>query len=187
MDRADAKNTGTKIDVANAAHLLRFLWPEFMEIGGMYFLKVFAPTPARARQLLQQFKGDRTGVEAFWNHHHISDIFRHEFERTKKKGNSLWDESHPDFRAACEVGKTIAKLWYHKLKADFPTRRFRVYYTEQDSPIVRFHMVRPKEAVWIREAENRDAIASEEVLICDTVMHMARSAKSKKARATDRI
>jgi len=187
MGRARDKNSGTQVDVATAAQLLRFLWPEFLEIRGMYFLKSFAPTPARARELLQEFKGDRTGVEAFWNHHHMADLFRHEFGRSKKSGDGFWDDSHPDFRAACEVARTTAKLWCHKLKAEFPTRRFRVYYTQRDNPIVRFHMVRPKEEVWIREADNSDAIAAGEVLIYDTVTHPARSAKSKKAPVTDRI
>ena len=46
------------------------------------------------------------------------------------------------FVGACELGKQIARMWAVKLKADFPLDRFRVYYTQNDNPIVRFHKVR---------------------------------------------
>ena len=69
----------------------------------------------------------------------------------------IYDESHLDFPAACEVGKTMARMWATKLKADFPGERFRVYYTQYDNPIVRFHKVRPNEHVWQSDKELMDA------------------------------
>jgi hypothetical protein len=38
-----------------------------------------------------------------------------------------------------------------KLKIDFPAARFRIYYTQYDNPIVRFHKVRDGEAFWISD------------------------------------
>jgi len=72
MDRAHDKRSG-KVDVTTAAQLLRFLWPEFTEIRSMYFLKSFAPVPARVEELLKEFKGNRTEVEALCNHYHMAD------------------------------------------------------------------------------------------------------------------
>ena len=69
----------------------------------------------------------------------------------------IYDESHPDFIAACELGKTVARMWALKLKADFPNEHFRVYYTQYDNPIVRFHKVRPHEHVWLSNEELLDA------------------------------
>jgi len=56
-----------------------------------------------------------------------------------------YDVNHPDFADACELGKQMARMWAMKLKADFPRDRFRVYYTQYDNPIVRFHKVRENE------------------------------------------
>ena len=46
-----------------------------------------------------------------------------------------------------------------KLKADFPHNRFRVYYTQYDNPIVRFHMVRSDEPMWISNEQLKSATA----------------------------
>jgi hypothetical protein len=54
-----------------------------------------------------------------------------------------YDTSHPGFMAA----------W----KADFPQHRFRVYYTQYDNSIVRFHMVRIDERCWLTDEELRSA------------------------------
>ena len=71
-----------------------------------------------------------------------------------------YDETHPDFVAACELGRATARLWALKLKEDFSSERFRVYYTEYDNPIVRFHKVRPNEPVWIDDEALRTAANS---------------------------
>lgn len=38
-------------------------------------------------------------------------------------GRSMYNEHHPDFLSACELGQQIAKLWALKLKVDFCRRR----------------------------------------------------------------
>ncbi len=94
----------------------------------------------------------------FVNHTHVFDMFGANSKAVKQTTvdhnevldaiEITYDESHPDFIAACEIGKTAAKLWALKLKQDFPNDGFRVYYTEFDSPIVRFHKVRSDEPLW---------------------------------------
>jgi hypothetical protein len=53
--------------------------------------------------------------------------------------------------AACQIGLQMARMWAVKLKLDYPEHRFRVYYTQYDNPIVRFHKVRIHEAVWLTD------------------------------------
>jgi hypothetical protein len=38
----------------------------------------------------------------------------------------IYDHSHSDSIAACMIGKTMARMWAMKLKADFPNERFGV-------------------------------------------------------------
>jgi hypothetical protein len=64
-----------------------------------------------------------------------------------------YDVNHPDFADACELGKQMARMWAMKLKADFPRDRFRVYYTQYDNPIVRFHKVRENEPQWLSDQQ----------------------------------
>jgi hypothetical protein len=102
------------------------------------------------------------------NHVHILDEFAHRADVTERyqvqgsvdaSGQPLeeWDirymETHPDFIAACELGRVAAQLWALKLRADFPGERFRVYYTEYDNPIIRFHKVRPSEGLWLSDEQ----------------------------------
>jgi hypothetical protein len=47
----------------------------------------------------------------------------------------------------------MAGMWAMKLKADFPRDRFRVYYTQYDNPIVRFHKVRENEPQWLSDQQ----------------------------------
>ena len=93
-----------------------------------------------------------TGWEAFVNHTHILDEFVHADEvSTFVSGEVVYDENHPDFTSACELGQKITRLWALKLYLDFPSARFRVYYTQYDNPIVRFHKVRDDEPQWLSE------------------------------------
>jgi hypothetical protein len=107
-----------------------------------------------------------TDWEAFVNHTHILDEFAHKSDVTEqhqiarcvdgdKDSFDDWEirylETHPDFIAACELGKAAAKLWALKLCHDFPKDRFRVYYTEYDNPIIRFHKVRIDEPEWLTD------------------------------------
>jgi hypothetical protein len=119
-----------------------------------------------------------TGWEAFVNHTHIFDEFENDATKTLVLHDSehldveesQYDETHPEFIAACEFGRTLAKLWALKLKQDFPSEQFRVYYTEYDNPIVRFHKVRVGETFWISDEGLQSAISVsfQNALIYDT-------------------
>jgi hypothetical protein len=106
-----------------------------------------------------------TGWESFINHTHIFDEFKNKAttRQVVHEGDLLnveewsYDETDPDFIAACELGRAAAKLWALKLKQDFPSDRFRVYYTEFDDPTVRFHKVRADEFCWISDEGLRSA------------------------------
>jgi hypothetical protein len=154
-----------RIKIKTAAKLLDFFWPEFKEIEGSIFLSW-----ETVRKICDPELGiNYTGMEAFINHNHIVDLFRHEVSREPTKDNDSWfDYSHPDFKFLCEVGKKLAQMWYRKLKIDFPQYRFRVYYTQEDDPIVRFHRVRPEEPYWLDEANWRDDIKHGKIMIYDT-------------------
>jgi hypothetical protein len=84
--------------------------------------------------------------------------------------DEFYDQTHPDFIAACELGRTAARLWAIKLHLDFPDDRFRVYYTEYDNPIVRFHKVRHSEPAFLTDEGLRGATGADfrNALIYDT-------------------
>lgn len=64
----------------------------------------------------------------------------------------------------------MAQMWATKLKTDFPGKRFRIYYTQHDSPIVRFHKVRPDEHVWLTDKQllNASDPSFKDAVIYDT-------------------
>ncbi len=122
----------------------RVLWPEFVEERGCVFLGWHSgsnPPPE---------SDTASGWESFVNHTHILDEFANDSE--KFVGDEVvYREDDPDFVLACELGRLIAWLWALKLKIDFPDQRFRVYYTQYDNPIVRFHKVRDGESCWLSD------------------------------------
>jgi len=101
----------------------------------------------------------KTETECFVNHTHIFDEFRNRATSEHRDHaakdfdvvENSYDDKHPDFSAACEIGTTIASMWALKLKVDFPHDRFRIYHTQYDNPIVRFHKVRSNEPVWLSD------------------------------------
>ena len=131
---------------------LHFLWPDFVSEDGMVLLAKHSGSNASS-------SGTITDWECFINHTHvfdeIGDKSRAVCKTTVGHAEDLdmigvtYDEMHPDFIAACELGKTAARLWALKLSQDFPHEIFRVYYTQYDDPIVRFHKVRSEEAPWL--------------------------------------
>jgi hypothetical protein len=132
------------VTVRAALAVSRILWPEFIEENGCVLLGWHSgsnPPPA---------SDTATGWEAFVNHTHIFDEFDDDASRIVSE-EVVYNESHPDFLAACDLGQQIAKLWALKLKLDFPSARFRVYYTQYDNPIVRFHKVRDDEPLWLSD------------------------------------
>jgi hypothetical protein len=162
-----------KIVSANTAdRLLKIFWPDFVRVNGCVFA---------AFHWFGTYSGnfdDKTQTEAFINHTHILDEFRNSatfrvIEPASKdldEIEEIYDAGHPDFLHACKIGKAMARMWAVKLKVDFPVERFRVYYTQCDNPIVRFHKVRSNEPVWLHDEDSRIANdpSFREILIYDT-------------------
>jgi hypothetical protein len=147
------------VSVATASDLLQVIWPDFVEVNECIFASF---------QWHGNYSGDfkdKTATESFINHTHILDEFRNRatFELREPVSKDLdllekiFDATHPDFVGACKLGRTIAKMWAIKLNADFPKDRFRIYYTQYDNPIVRFHKVRPNEYEWLSDEGLRTA------------------------------
>jgi hypothetical protein len=144
--------------IQSATRLAAVFWPIFEERFECVFLAGQAVDPA-------QVKMDRTGAEASANHVHLFDLFSHGVTWNEE---TSYDITHPDFVAACELGKLLARAWWSKLGLDYPGQRFRVYYTERDEPIVRFHCFRRDEPTWLDEATWGAEIARGEVIVLDT-------------------
>lgn len=150
------------IAIKTANRLLEDLfWPQFLKKGGCVFLASTCPD----RVVLDDSLPDRTSLESFHNHLHLLDGFRH---GATLREEPFFDAEHPDFQAACAVGKTVAALWRAKLSHDFPSERFLVYFTAHDDPIVRFHVVRPGEPPWLEPSEWPEDVAAGRVLVLPT-------------------
>lgn len=148
-----------QISVKNAQQLLQLFWPDFVEINGCFFVAFQCKVDEK------EVPEDRTRDECFVNHTHVLDEFSNSAtsETCTPVSEDLdeieqsYDEAHPDFVAACQIGLQMAKMWAVKLKLDYPQHRFRIYYTQYDNPIVRFHKVRIDEPVWLTDDELRSA------------------------------
>lgn len=156
MNNFGSLNAPDRISVNIAAHILKLFWPDFVEINGC----VLADFQCHGRTI-QELSEGKTATESFINHTHVLDEFENlaTCERREAVSEELdvveetYDITHPDFLDACEVGKQMARMWATKLKSDFPDERFRVYYTQYDNPIVRFHKVREHEATWLSDEQ----------------------------------
>ena len=151
--------------VTDAGDIGTLFWPEFVEYEGGLFLVRTLPSP---RPSLATYP-DVTAAETLHNHVHILDEFDHgaSLDGTDPT-RGYWDQLHPDFLAACEVGKQVAAMWHAKLKLECPDRRTRVYFTTDDNPIVRFHCVRPAEPVWLEEDRWLREIKLGRILVLDS-------------------
>jgi hypothetical protein len=150
------------IHIKEASNLLTLFYPTFIEIEGAIFLSSELPNQAVD---FSNFS-DKTEAECFYNHIHIFDHFRH--GAALKGEDSFWDYTHPDFQRGCEVAKIIALMWRQKLKVDFPEYQFRIYYTERDDPIVRFHRIHENEVNWLDEKDWLNDISQGRVIVYDT-------------------
>ncbi|HLK52830.1 MAG TPA: hypothetical protein VKU42_05205 [Candidatus Angelobacter sp.] len=143
-----------RLSVRTANALIRLLWPDFVEVNGCVIAGFQCGDGA-----VKVLSCGKTETECFINHTHVLDEFRNKatFETREHFSEQLdvveetYDNAHPDFIAACELGTKMAEMWALKLKFDFPENRFRVYYTQYDNPIVRFHKVRVDEPVWLSD------------------------------------
>ncbi len=155
-----------KVSARTATDLLHIFYPDFVEIDGSVFLAWEKP-----KKISDPENGlDHIGMESFVNHTHMIDLFKHKADRKPKGENDdcFYDIEHPDFLLLCQLGKSIAEIWFQKLKADFPQYEFRVYYTQEDNPIVRFHRVRINEPNWIDEEQCIEDIKQKKIIIHDT-------------------
>jgi hypothetical protein len=142
-----------RVSVRTACALTELLWPDFIEVSGC-IVAAFQCGDGEVK-----ISGDKTGTECFINHTHLLDQFsnRTTLQTLQRVSENLdlaeeaYDYAHPDFIAACELGTKMAKMWALKLKFDFPESRFRIYYTQYDDPIVRFHKVRIDEPFWLSD------------------------------------
>jgi hypothetical protein len=119
----------------------KLFWPEFKVVDDLVFFGWCAPDVIDFDHW-----HDKTEIECSFNHVHILDCFSHEASLSDEP---WWNSEHPDFKAACELGKLWAEAISYKLKKEFPERNFYIYYTEQDNPIVRFHQKHVNEAKYM--------------------------------------
>jgi hypothetical protein len=92
-----------KIKAHTAVELLHIFWPNFVEVNDLVLL----PWGSAITLSDAQRELDHTGVEAFLNHTHVMDIFRHEVAWEDEHYN----HNHPDFASLCEIGKKLAHMW----------------------------------------------------------------------------
>ena len=155
-----------QLKVRTALALLSVFWPDFVEVEGSVFLSNANPE----RTYNSEHVLDRTGMEAFVNHAHMIDLLKHNagLHSTEENDDCFYDQDHPDLSALCELGKTLAQMWFQKLQVDFPQYDFRVYYTQDDNPVVRFHRVRSNEPDWIDESCYSEEIQIGKIMIYNT-------------------
>ena len=145
--------------------LLNLFWPPVVQLDKLYLLASEIPKTGID---LTQFH-DLTAAEAFYNHIHILDCFQHDADFDGSDAErGFFDKHHPDFMAACELGRLVASVWRAKLMSDFPNQQFRVYYTADDNPAVRFHLVRPEESSWLDESTWPTEVAAGRVVVLST-------------------
>lgn len=135
------------MSIQNAKAAVRFLWPQFTWADGAVLI---AEAIGKSTNI-EKFD-DLTSAEAFINHVHVLDVFTNSAEVDKEP---FYDRTHPGFVAAIDIGRLAARLWAHKLALEFPESEFLVYFTRDDNPIVRFHMVRDGEPVWLEPTEDQ--------------------------------
>lgn len=160
MNKSANLEPAKRVSVRTATQLLKLFWPDFIEISGCVVARFQCSGGP-----IQELREGKTETESFINHTHVLDEFRNCAKSQRKDSVSdeldvveeAYDVTHPDFVDACELGKEMARMWAMKLKADFPLERFRVYYTQYDNPVVRFHKVRVAESVWLSDEQLRYA------------------------------
>jgi hypothetical protein len=159
-----------RLSVRTASALVQLLWPDFVEVNGCIFAGFQCGDGG------EDSSADKTETECLVNHTHLLDEFhnnatfetREHFSEQLDSAEETYDNAHPDFIAACRLGTRMAEMWALKLKFDFPENRFRVYYTQYDNPIVRFHKVRVDEPVWLSDEALQSAI---DASFRDAVIH----------------
>jgi hypothetical protein len=152
------------IGLRNATRLADLFWPRFMEREGAVLLaSATVRTPREEFSTMSEF-------ERFYNHLHVLDELEHAIPSIvdPRTGCERPDEMHSDFALAWSLAKRIGTMWLSKLAADLPARRFRVYVTRDDDPIVSFHQLRDSDEPWLSDAEIAGLIREDAIVVLDT-------------------
>jgi len=94
----------------------RILWPSFVEHEGCILLGD-SVDEANYRAFLKSSGGNRKTVEATMNHQHVLHLFATEL---------------PTRELVLYVGRLMKEIWEMKLAHDFPGRKIRVLFPEED-------------------------------------------------------
>lgn len=148
------------MDIKEASEFASLFWPKFAVHDGLVFLDFADWNTTRDASTFP----DRTAIESFLNHIHVLDLFSHEASMDEEP---YWNTCHPHFTIACDIGRSFAQSWAHKLSLEFPDRRFRVYFTRDDNPVVRFHQMHDGEPPWLEREQNDRVLDDDAVLIVD--------------------
>ncbi len=146
--------------ISDAAEFATWFWPTFVVNDDLVFLEFVNWNTSYDNNIFP----DRTAIESQLNHIHILDAFEHD---ASIDDEPYWDASHPHFKLGCDVGRAFANSWAYKLSLDYPERRFRVYYTRDDNPIVRFHQIHEGEPPWLDRDRYPWASDEDAVLMID--------------------
>jgi hypothetical protein len=133
------------VPIRSALQVAELLWPRFELRDGAVVL-------ADARGARPSSFASRTEAGILRNPVHVLDTVRH---RAGLRREPFWNAARPDFAGAVALGLLLAEAWAAKLERDFPRRRFRVYFTRDDDPVVRFHQVRRGEPWFLSEVAGR--------------------------------
>jgi hypothetical protein len=155
---------GTVIGLRSAVRVANLFWPEFEERDGAVL---------RAGTQIGTPQGEFSNTsefERFYTHTHVLDEFRNSIPTVVDTGVGVErpDPEHRDFAIVWALAKRIGHMWRCKLACDFPTKRFRVYVTRFDDPIVRFHELRASESSWLSDAELETMARDDTVLMLET-------------------
>jgi hypothetical protein len=105
------------VTVIAAFTVSRLLWPDFVEEHGCVFLGRHSgsnPPPP---------DDTATGWESFVNHTHIFDEFANDASALAAE-EVVYNERHPDFHPACEIGPADGKAVGAEAQAGFSVRAF---------------------------------------------------------------
>ncbi len=158
-------------EIRGIQEVAALLSPDFVERDGWILPK---GNPECGEHNRDHFDSD-SELEAGCTHVHVLDCFENGASRKgvvlEDIDDSLYDFKHPDFLAACRIGKAMVVAWASTLTADFPGRHFRIYYTELDNPIVRFHQIRENERFWMTDEEVLKEEPPNRAAVFDTRTH----------------
>ena len=95
-----------------------YFWPDFAIHDDCIFLR--QPDVDNYNKWMRECNGDKTRVESVMNHRHIVNMFgESEFEPTEE--------------VLIHIGRLLRDMWSCKLQRDYPQRRVKVRFSEDDS------------------------------------------------------